>query len=374
MTKRFLVRVVIAALLAAIILTLIGTTSLAAVEFSDEFNAATLDLGKWWYGFPYPNKFADEGNNELAVYHQSQVIESGGLLDLRAEKLATPETYCYNTCRQYPYLSGMAQSGGVEGQTPVLYSMGYGTIEARIKIPKGKGLWPAFWLLEDTRLGKPSHEIDVIEFLGDTPNLVRFHFHDPDAGTHVGYNWDAGVDMSLDFHTYGVTWSANQIQWFVDGVERWRWSGPTYEGKMFILLNLAVGGDWPGAPDASTVFPADMLVDWVRVTTTTPATPTLAPTSTSTKAPTLAPTIAPSRTPTTILLPTVTRTPTRAATTAPTSTPLPPIVVPTTTPSRTSTRTRTATPGPTDVPLGRCKIVSQTRLADGALRVVMECR
>jgi beta-glucanase (GH16 family) len=128
-------------------------------------------------------------------------------------------------------------------------------------------LWPAFWLLPASLDSTP--EIDVLEIIGDEPDVLRMHFHyidemgnDPAPGS----NWH-GPDFSADWHIYAVDWRTDQIIWFVDGVERWRFTDQRYipDMEMYLLLNLAVGGDWPGPPTSETVFPNYFDIDYVRV-------------------------------------------------------------------------------------------------------------
>jgi beta-glucanase (GH16 family) len=156
----------------------------------------------------------------------------------------------------------------------------YGRIEARIRVPEGRGLWPAFWALgsDIESVGWPaSGEIDIMESLGDKPFTLYGSIHGPQRGQPRGYALTAplvsSVSLAGGFHVYGVDWSPNAIVFTFDGTpyatrtpaslsaeQSWVFNKP-----FFLLLNLAVGGDWPGAPDSSTRFPAQMEVNWVRV-------------------------------------------------------------------------------------------------------------
>src|SRR5262249_52751508 len=145
------------------------------------------------------------------------------------------------------------------------FSQQYGRFEIRCRVPKGKGMWPAFWLLPEP-LGWPP-EIDVLETLGHQPSKIYMthHFldeqkkHKSDGGSWVGPDFSAG------FHEFAVEWSPEAIGWFVDGVERFRSEKFIPKTKMYLLVNLAVGGEWPGAPDGKTEFPAAFELDYVRV-------------------------------------------------------------------------------------------------------------
>jgi serralysin len=152
------------------------------------------------------------------------------------------------------YTSGLLTSEHSFAQT-------YGYFEVRARLPAGKGLWPAFWLLPLSKEWPP--EIDVFEVLGHDPRLVYMTIHSTKMPTR-GYPVPV-PDTSEDFHDYGVLWGHDQIVWYFDGVERARARTPDDMHKpMYMLINLAVGGTWPGAPDAVTRFPAEMQVARVR--------------------------------------------------------------------------------------------------------------
>ena len=153
----------------------------------------------------------------------------------------------------------------------------YGKIEARIRLPIGQGIWPAFWLLganiED--VGWPAcGEIDIMEYRGQYPASVHGSLHGP------GYSGSSALTRQFTlsngtfhtgYHVFTVEWSAGQINWFVDGqlyssVKPQEVSGTwAFNHPFYVILNVAVGGNWVGAPDNSTLFPQTMLVDWVRV-------------------------------------------------------------------------------------------------------------
>ena len=156
----------------------------------------------------------------------------------------------------------------------------HGRVEARIQIPSGKGLWPAFWMLGNDfpavdwpRCG----EVDIMENIGRQPSVVHGTIHGPgysdDEGPTASYRLPNPEKFSDDFHVYAVEWDANAIRWYVDENlyetrtpadlpphKPWVFNHPFY-----LLLNLAVGGDWPGPPNKKTVFPGEMKVDYVRV-------------------------------------------------------------------------------------------------------------
>jgi beta-glucanase (GH16 family) len=154
----------------------------------------------------------------------------------------------------------------------------YGRFEARIKLPRGQGIWPAFWLLgaDLANVGWPAcGEIDIMEYRGQEPTRIRGSLHGPgySGGANHGRDTDVGVDLSADFHTYAVEWDPGRVIFKVDE-EVYFTATPSdlpagtdwvYDHPFFIILNVAVGGHYVGNPDGSTQFPQTMLVDHVRV-------------------------------------------------------------------------------------------------------------
>jgi beta-glucanase (GH16 family) len=156
----------------------------------------------------------------------------------------------------------------------------YGLVEARIQVPAGQGLWPAFWMLgaecyNGLKSWPACGEIDAMEVLGSTPNAAHGTLHGPwpFAPKGIGGKAESPTPLSGGFHVYGVEWAPERISFLLDGVtyetitrsELPAGAAWPFQHPFFLLLNLAVGGDWPGPPNASTQFPARMLVDWVRV-------------------------------------------------------------------------------------------------------------
>lgn len=162
------------------------------------------------------------------------------------------------------YLSGIMTSYGS-------FRLTHGYVEMRAKLPAGRGLWPAFWLL-NTHYVEAVPEIDVMEFLGqDTDKLYNtYHYFDIADGWRKISTPSFPVfadDWTQDFHTFGVAWGPKEIIWYVDGEETHRVTDADYNisgQAMYLIANLAVGGDWPGAPDTTTVFPAEFEIDYIR--------------------------------------------------------------------------------------------------------------
>jgi len=226
--------------------------------WSDEFNGTSIDQNNWT--FETGTGSGGWGNNELQYYtsrSENARIESGNLV-IEARK----ESY-----GGMNYTSARLKTQGKR-------SFKYGKIEARIKLPQGQGLWPAFWTLgtDITTVGWPrSGEIDIMEHV-NTETRTHGFIHWDSNGGHASYG---GPSHSIDvtqYHVYTVEWTPSAIKWLIDGVQFWEAniansinSTEEFHKNHFLLLNMAVGGNWPGAPNASTPFPAKMFVDYVRV-------------------------------------------------------------------------------------------------------------
>jgi beta-glucanase (GH16 family) len=152
----------------------------------------------------------------------------------------------------------------------------YGRVEASIQVPAGAGVWPAFWMLGDDidEVGWPAcGEIDVMEHVGSEPRTVHGTLHGPGyagVGRGKGTAHDAGVELAGAFHVYAVDWTAQRITWLLDGspyasLARADVSAWVFDHDFHLLLNLAVGGRWPGNETDVPSLPATMLVEWVRV-------------------------------------------------------------------------------------------------------------
>jgi beta-glucanase (GH16 family) len=222
------------------------------IVFEDEFNEGALDERTWTTAFPWGRDRSSVG--ELQYYAPDAFRLKNGQLSIVAQP-AHDGSHAYN--------SGLISSHDS-------FAPEYGRFEIRCKVPQGKGLWPAFWLLPLDTSWPP--EIDVFEALGDDPETVHMTAHWSDGGAHRQKGSEfTGPDFSKDFHTFAVEWTPEKLTWFVDGVKRHEVSGRSPSGPMYLLANLAVGGDWPGAPDASTRFPASFDIDYIRAYAASPA-------------------------------------------------------------------------------------------------------
>ena len=244
--------------------------------FDDEFNGAagaTPDASKWT-----PETGTGQ-NGELEYYtdNKNATMDGNGDLVITAKKEVTPGSACptdpltgSGTCQ---YTSGRINTANK-------FSFTYGHVEARIKVSGTQGLWPAFWLLgaDFPTAGWPGcGEIDIMEHVGKVPDAVYSTIHAPayNGGGGLGSPYTlTGTDFASGFHTYAVDWDASHMTFSVDGNAFFTLNkadveaahGPwVYDHPFFIILNNAIGGDWPGGPDATTTLPQQMVIDYVRV-------------------------------------------------------------------------------------------------------------
>jgi beta-glucanase (GH16 family) len=232
--------------------------------FNDEFGGSALDGRVWHTCFWWATTTCSiESNHELELYTPENAYVEGGLLRMRAQRR---DEVAWNG-RTYHYTSGMAMTGGRLDEKPPGFTYTYGYAEASVRVPSGRGLWPAFWMLPVNHRSRP--EIDAMEIIGSSPNVQNMNLHylnRKGRRGNAGSSWE-GPDFSAGWHSFGVDWQPKRIVWYVDGIERWRFARPHAIPRkpMYLLLDLAVGGDWAGAPDSSTTLPAYFDVDYVRV-------------------------------------------------------------------------------------------------------------
>ncbi len=247
----------------------------------DEFDVdGAPDPSMWTYdiGDGSAQGIPGWGNNELQYYTD------------RPENVRVENGMLVITAREESFSGSAYTSARITTQN--LFEQQYGRFEARIRLPWGKGIWPAFWLLGndcDINPWPQCGEIDIMEFLGDNPTIVFGSVHGP------GYNGGDSVSKEFElensrfdnrFHVFGIEWGPNYINYYVDdklyqtvtpeyiadeaeesiedsdlaNAGEWVFNRPFY-----IIMNIAVGGNLPGAPNSETVFPQQMLVDYVRV-------------------------------------------------------------------------------------------------------------
>ena len=261
-----------AAVATALAAPMMGTANAAPapgpLTWSDEFNGgagSAVDQSKWRFDIGG----SGWGNNEQQYYTNSTrnaAMDGAGNLVITARRENPSNFQChYGTCQ---YTSARLLTAATFTQT-------YGRYEARLKLPRGQGIWPAFWMLGTGSAGWPGNgEIDIMENIGREPNTVHGTIHGPgySGGEGIGAGYTIGSPFADGFHTFAVDWSPNLIIWYVDGNEyqrrtpadlggdRW-----VFDHPFFMIMNVAVGGYWPGYPDGSTTFPQTLTVDYVRV-------------------------------------------------------------------------------------------------------------
>lgn len=237
--------------------------------WADEFDAVQLDPEQWFFESGDGSQYGIPGwgNNELQYYLPDNASLDNGLLTIEA-KAESSNGFNYTSARI---------------NTRDRFAFRYGRVEARIRLPGGQGLWPAFWLLpQNDQYGTwaASGEIDIMEAV----NLGGSGGNDVHGTIHYGGSWPNNefsgesytvpANATAEFHTYAMEWDASEIRWYVDDVlyamrNSWYSTGggfpAPFDQHFYILLNVAVGGNWPGSPNGNTVFPVTMEVDWVRV-------------------------------------------------------------------------------------------------------------
>lgn len=233
--------------------------------WSDEFNNGSLNLNDWMFetGDGCPG-LCGWGNNELEYYtsRPENLFFHNGNLVIEARK----EDYSGRS-----YTSAKIVTRGKK-------SFKFGRMDIRAKLPKGKGVWPAIWMLPQQNVygvWPKSGEIDIMELVGHEPNKVygTVHFGPGPSSTQYSRGYQLPTaDFSTDFHVYSIIWDSNSIQWLVDGqvfssFTKTDVGSATYpfNEEFYFIINLAIGGNWPGSPDATTVFPQQLVVDYIRV-------------------------------------------------------------------------------------------------------------
>jgi beta-glucanase (GH16 family) len=228
--------------------------------FTQNFDGSRLNTSRWspcyWWSARGCTNLA---NAELQWYLPQQVQLANGTLRL----VARPQTVVGINGKRFDYVSGL-----VSNLTPDrdLFSFTYGYVEARARVPKGAGLWSAFWLLPATRESKP--EIDVFEIMGDEPDRTYMHVHYLKDGVPLQQGFDVrGADFSRGWHTFGLYWSHDVLIWYVDGQPVWYVTRTRQipDEPMYLVANLAVGGRYAGPPTRATRFPATLRFDSIKV-------------------------------------------------------------------------------------------------------------
>lgn len=249
--------------------------------FSDDFDGTSLDTTKWipciGNGKVVGTGQCQGWGSELQTYKPENVSVSNGILRLTA--LNASGTYTSGSISTANDIFGFNQQNYDD------FTYQYGYLETRVKVPGSQGIWPAVWQLPYNGSGA---EIDLVEILGSDVSKAYLTLHKDGGAQEQGIV--TGTNFSTDYHVFGVKWEPTKISWYVDGVKKFETTGggiPTQ--AMYLMANLAVGGDWPGAPNGTTIFPAVMEVDYIKVWQQSTVTPTPTPTSTPAQTPTPTP-------------------------------------------------------------------------------------
>lgn len=233
------------------------------LQWEDDFTGTTLNTANWTAEIGRGSN--GWGNNELQYYRAENTIVQDGYLIITAKK----ENF-----------------SGAEYTSSRLITRGkkffkYGRVDIRAALPKGQGIWPALWMLGENfpTVGWPKcGEIDIMEMVGGgagRDNTVYGTLHWDNAGTnactcgHHGYTLSSGI-FADEFHVFSIVWNANTITWYVDNVQYHVIDiSPAelseFDESFFFIFNVAVGGNWPGSPNAATTFPQNLIVDYIRV-------------------------------------------------------------------------------------------------------------
>ena len=247
----------------------IGPGDTPVLVWADEFDGDRLDPEVWFFETGDGSQYGIPGwgNNELEWYLPDSAELTNGVLRITA-RAETVSGKNYTSARI---------------NTRDRFAFKYGRIEASIRLPGGQGLWPAFWLLpQDDVYGTwaASGEIDVMEAVnlgGSGGNTIHGTIHyggEWPNNVYSGDGYNVPSNAQTNFHTYALEWDETEMRWYVDDVlylvqNSWNTAGASYpapfDQPFYILFNVAVGGNWPGAPNGSTTFPVSMEVDYVRV-------------------------------------------------------------------------------------------------------------
>jgi hypothetical protein len=241
-----------------------------SLVWSDDFNS--INTGTW----NHETGGGGWGNNEREYYTAGQNASiqfdaqaNSNVLVLEARRDNPANYNCwYGRCE---YTSSRMNTSGKR-------TFQYGRIEARLKLPQTQGIWPAFWMLGNDigSVGWPAcGELDIMEHVGFEPTITHGAMHGPNYSGNTpfaGTNY-LNEQVNANYHVYAIEWNSTSVRWFVDGVQFYSVTKSQVQGygnwvfdhPMFLILNVAVGGNWPGSPNGSSVFPQRMYVDYIRV-------------------------------------------------------------------------------------------------------------
>ena len=241
-----------------------GAASADGVLLDERFDGTTLDSSHWntchWW---QEDGCTIASNNELEWYLPQQAEVSDGALHLTAKRTKVSAS----DGKDYPFASGMVTTGPPAHNMPPKLAFTYGKVEVRFRLPAGRGLWPAIWLLPASENSRP--ETDLLEVTGDDPGLLRMRLHPKDrAAESIGkdFRLPGGESLAGDWHTMSLDWTPGKLVFALDGKRVWQLVDKQVpDDSMYLVMNLAVGGEYPGDPDKNTKFPATFSIDHVRI-------------------------------------------------------------------------------------------------------------
>lgn len=248
-----------------------GADSEWELVFSDEFDGTEINMDNWSFDHPENGRY----NGEVQSYtDQNAWVEDGNLIiEARDEEFTEPDGQTYD------YTSSKLITKGKQTWT-------YGKVEVRAKMPTGQGMWPAIWMMPEDEpyygTWPVGGEIDIMELLGHEPDTIHgnIHYGDPKGEAQGTYKLPDGQSFADDYHVYTLEWEPGEIRWYIDDelfntANDWHSKHPgnaddfaypaPFDQDFFLILNISVGGDWPGNPDETTEFPQQMAVDYVKV-------------------------------------------------------------------------------------------------------------
>lgn len=226
--------------------------------FIDGFDGESLDSTSWntcyWWGCTIAS------NGELQWYEPSQVRVADGVLYLTADAVPveSPKDGLFQ------YRSGMISSGPSKHGGKPRFAFTYGAVEARLRVPAGKGLWSALWMLPAFGTSRP--EVDILEIVGNDTRTSWHFFHPGDRKSKNFAHSEKGPDLADGWHVYRLEWLPGTLRWYVDGKLIFTVkSDQVPDEPMYVMANLAVGGRWAKSPSDSTQFPAALLIDYIEI-------------------------------------------------------------------------------------------------------------
>ena len=231
---------------AALVNTAIHPEATAKLVFDEEFNKPGINPAKWSTQL----QWGRANPPELQYYVQNAFLYAGG----HSVQMVARKNVATNG--KISYTSGVLT-------TYQHFAFTYGTVQIRVQTPVGQGLWPALWLLD---YAGGAQEIDIAEWVGHQPNTAYMTLHYPTSSGNksLGSHY-TGTSFAAAPHIFTLTWQPSAIAWYIDGVKRYQLTQHIPSKPMYLIMNLAVGGDWPGLPNSTTKFPSSLNIDFVRI-------------------------------------------------------------------------------------------------------------